>query len=144
MGPWFHKTLAVLRGRNAQSTPAAVILEQLNEPRPLPMGRKEFDEWADRLISGALVTADAPSQKFALANMLLHLGPTESHKPDAHFIHSLRKFAVNQVADAVRKELHEEAKARTAAEEAAKSDEQKAVEESGEATLRRIGVAKAT
>jgi hypothetical protein len=52
-------------------------------------------------------------QKFALANALMHLGPTESHKPDAFFIHSLRKFAINQVADTVRKELHAAAKART-------------------------------
>lgn len=114
------------------------IVLQMQEARPLPMGRADFDEWARRIISGALIP-DAEgnvyqeymenndpaskysiffeSQKFALANMLLHLGPTESHKPDAFFIHSLRKFAINQVADAVRKELHEAAKARTAAEE---------------------------
>ncbi len=144
---------AVVR-RNAKSTSAKVILKQMNEPRPLPMGRAEFEEWSDRIISGALIKPNCAadedpvrlieSQKFALANMLMHLGPTESHKPDAHFIHSLRKFAVNQVADTVRKELHEAAKARTAAEEAAKPEAQKAVEEAGEATLRRIGAANAT
>jgi tRNA nucleotidyltransferase (CCA-adding enzyme) len=99
----------------------------MNESRPLPMGRQEFEEWSERIISGALLKGkvevdDAQvfieSQKFALANMLMHLGPTESHKPDAFFIHSLRKFAINQVADTIRKELHEAAKARTAAEEA--------------------------
>jgi hypothetical protein len=116
---------------------------QMLDPMPLPMGRKEFDEWAVRIISGALVPNEdgmyvyhnypdatdeqkrkldifLDSQMFALANMLLHLGPTESHKPDAFFIHSLRKFAVNQVADTVRKQLHEVAKARTKAEEDAK------------------------
>ncbi len=113
------------------------------------MGRTEFDLWSDRIIAGAMIQPNAPedenkeifiqSQKFALANMLMHLGPTESHKPDAHFIHSLRKFAINQVADIIRKELHEAAKARTAAEEAAKSDVQKEVEAKGEATLHRIG-----
>lgn len=112
------------------------IKVQMNEPRPLPMGRKEFEEWSDRIISGALIPNAAgkvfqiaglegdeddyavhyESQQFALANMLMHLGPTESHKPDAYFIHSLRKFAINQVADTIRKELHEKAKARTQAQ----------------------------
>lgn len=96
------------------------ILEQMGERRPLPMGRTEFEEWSDRIISGALVSADKESLKFALANLLLHLGPTESHKEDAFFIHSLRKFAVNQVADAIRVEIRDKAKARLAAEEAAK------------------------
>jgi hypothetical protein len=62
-------------------------------------------------MSGALVSADVSSQQYALANLLLHLGPTESHKPDAFFIHSLRKFAVNQVADEIRKELYAARKA---------------------------------
>ncbi len=121
---WFS-FLAKVFGKNTQATPKSVILDQMHEARPLPMGRKEFDEWSDRIVGGALIPGGADNlqafveaQKFSLANMLMHLGPTESHKPDAYFIHSLRKFAVNQVADAVRKELHEAAKARTAAEEA--------------------------
>lgn len=113
----------------------------MHEPRPLPMGRREFDEWADRIISGALVPNAIPaSQRAAIASMILHLGPHESHKPDAHFIHALRKGAVNQVAHAVFLELQDEAKKRTAEEEAEKL---KAVEASGEATLRRIGTATA-
>jgi len=122
-----HKLFSKAIGRNVRLTPASVIVDQLNEPRPLPMGRAEFGEWSNRIISGALLSGGSEdpqvfqdSQRYALANMLLHLGPTESHKPDAFFIHSLRKFAVNQVADTIRKELHDAAKARTAAEEAAK------------------------
>lgn len=118
-----------LLGRNLASTPKEVIIDQMNEPRALPMGLSEFHQWSDRIISGAVVPGGKEdpevflqSQKFALANMLMHLGPTESHKPDAFFIHSLRKFAVNQVADTIRKELHEAAKARTAAEEAKKAE----------------------
>lgn len=138
------KILPKIIGRNFASTPKDVIIDQMNEVRPLPMGRLEFDAWSDRIISGALVPGggDSPeifleSQKFALANMLLHLGPTESHKPDAFFIHSLRKFAVNQVADTVRKELHEQAKLRTAAEEAAKKvrDDQERAEGPSEALV---------
>ncbi len=124
---WFYYLLARLTGKNHKSMPKELIVDQMNEPRPLPMGRRDFSEWSDRIISGALVPGGTEdplifidSQKFALANMLMHLGPTESHKPDAFFIHSLRKFAVNQVADSVRKELHEAAKLRTEAEEAAK------------------------
>lgn len=115
---------AKLTGKNFHSTPKETIIDQMNEPRPLPMGRKEFDEWSDRIISGALLPPSKEdsailleTQKFALASMIMHLGPTESHKPDAFFIHSLRKGAINQVAHAVSKELHEAAKARTQADE---------------------------
>lgn len=121
---WFFSFLSKFFQSNFSFTPKEVILDQLNEPRSLPMGRSEFEEWAHRIISGALLPGGKEdpaifydSQKFALANLLLHLGPTESHKPDAFFIHSLRKFAVNQVADTIRVELREAAKARTAAHE---------------------------
>ena len=33
--------------------------------------------------------------------MLMALGPTEDHKPDSFFIHSLRKAAANEVAHSV-------------------------------------------
>lgn len=115
----WHKTIAKVRGKNLNSTPRAVIVDQMNEPRPLPMGRADFHEWAVRIISGALIPggednpeAHIEGQKFALADCLTHLGPTESHKPDAYFIHVLRKFAINQVAITMRRELHEAAKAR--------------------------------
>lgn len=135
---WFFSVLAKIFGSNCELTPKEVILDQMNEPRALPMGKAEFISWSDRIISGALIPNEkgltaldsdtlweghhrwqifVDSQRFALANLLLHLGPTESHKPDAFFIHSLRKFAVNQVADAVRVELRDAAKARTALEE---------------------------
>lgn len=140
-----HSLASCWSGKNSVHTPPDVIIDQMNEPRPLPMGMADFEAWSARIIAGALLPGgeDAPdkfrdSQTFALANMLLHLGPTESHKPDAFFIHSLRKFAVNQIADAVRKDLHDRAKARTAAEEEAqKSELQKEAESAAEATLAR-------
>ncbi len=105
---------------NSEDTPSHEILEQMLEPRPLPMGRKEFDAWSDRIISGALIPgATAASQKWALAEMIMHLKPTDSHCPDAHFIHCLRKSAANQVAYAVMEELRAAEKARLAAEEEA-------------------------
>lgn len=104
--------------RNTRLTPVKTILEQMQERRPLPMGVKAFHEWADRIISGACVPgATVESQKFALADMILHLGPTESHKEDAYFIHCMRKYAVNQVADAMRKEIRDAAKERLAKEQ---------------------------
>ncbi len=122
----FYAIWAILRGKNSGNTPKGVIVDQMNERRALPTGMQEFHEWADRIISGALLSADVESQKYSLANMLLHLGPTESYKEDAFFIHSLRKFAVNQIADAVRKDIHEQVKSRLAVEEAAKATEEAA------------------
>ena len=101
---------------NSPSTSVHTILRQMNEPRPLPMGQKEFVEWSDRIISGAMVpTEDKETLVGILAAMLMQLGPTESHKPDAFFIHSLRKAAVNEVAHAnfqeLKKRKEEKAKA---------------------------------
>lgn len=100
--------------------------KQMTERRPLPLGRKEFMEWTDRIISGAGLLADVRSQRFVLSDLLLHLGPQEDHKEDAFFIHSMRKFAVNQVAIAMRDELKAEQKAELAAKEAADKAEAEA------------------
>lgn len=88
--------------KNSALTPKGVILTQMEEMRPLPMGMKEFEEWSNRIIAGALIpTEDETSLKAALAAMLMALGPTEDHKPDSYFIHSLRKAAANEVAHSV-------------------------------------------
>jgi hypothetical protein len=111
---------ARLLGRNLASTPVSTIKAQMSEPRPLPLGKQEFEEWSDRIISGALIPGvTAESQKWALANGLLHLGPTESHKPDAFFIHTLRKNCINQVAFAMMEEIKDAQKAREAEAKAA-------------------------
>lgn len=75
--------------------------------KSLPIGRKEFDSWSDRIIEVASVTAEKESQKFSLAAMLMHLGPTEAFKEDAFFALSLRKAAVNQTAHSMMEELKE-------------------------------------
>ncbi len=113
---WWYRLMAKLFGRNSNKTPAAVITGQMQEPRPLPLNRPQWEEWCSRIISGALLEADVESLRFSLANMLLHLGPTESHKPDAYFIHSLRKYAVNQVAVTVANEIKQAQIARIEAE----------------------------
>lgn len=131
----WYAFVAKILGRNLNSTPKEVILDQMHEPRPLPMGRQEFEEWAGRIISGALVPggdddkeAFIDSQKFALAEMIMHLGKTESHKPDAYFIHTLRKGAVNQVAHTFMVELKakHEARKKAQAEAAAPAETPKA------------------
>lgn len=106
---------------NTDETSIQTILDQMLEKRPLPTGMDEFEEWSDRIISGTLLQADADSQKFALAEMLLHLNPTNDHECDGYFIKALRKSAVNQIADAKRRELRDKAKARLKAEEEAKA-----------------------
>lgn len=121
MRNWFHRLWAQLLGSNSSATPPDVIKQQMNEPRPLPMGKAEFNEWSDRIISGALVPADRTSLKFALAEMIMHLKPTQSHCEDAYFIHCLRKGAANQVAYAVMEELRNERKAALAKQESAQA-----------------------
>ena len=80
----------------------SLIVEQMNEPRALPIGMTEFEAWADRIILGAMLPEGVGRDGliFTLSSMILSLGPTESHKPDAHFIHGLRKAAANQIAHA--------------------------------------------
>ena len=86
---------------NDANTSKAEIVRQMNEPRPLPMGQQEFMEWSNRIISGCLIPTDNPeSLRGILCSMIMALPPTESHKPDAYFIHSLRKAAANEVANA--------------------------------------------
>lgn len=99
---WLHVFVSWLLGRNTAATPASVIGAQLLEPRPLPMGVKEFHEWSDRIISGAMIPgATVRDQKFALAGMVMHTKPTESFVADGYFIQSLRKVASNQVCHAM-------------------------------------------
>lgn len=95
------------------------FLKDWTEKKPLPMGRADFEAWSNRIISAAMVSADAESQKFALSDMILHLGPTEDHKEDAFFIKMLRKVAVNQIANAIREEIRDKVKLKIAEEEAA-------------------------
>jgi hypothetical protein len=110
---WFHKAKAAVTGKNSEATPVAVIAKQIFDPRQLPLGAQEFEKWSDRIISGLpTLLADPKSQKFALAQMIMHLGPQESHKPDVFFLKSLLKAASNQVAYAYIAEVQAEQKAK--------------------------------
>lgn len=96
------------------------LIKDWTEKKPLPLGRSEFEAWSDRIIAAANIGADVDSQKFALADMITHLGPAEDHRDDAYFIKTLRKVAVNQVALDVMREKKEAHKAKLAAAEALK------------------------
>jgi len=83
----------------------------LLERQPLPIGRIQFHEWADRIIAAANVNASERSLKNTLAVMLMHLGPTEAFKEDGYFVLALRKAAVQETAHAMMVEYQEQKKA---------------------------------
>lgn len=93
-------------------------LKEVSKKRPLPVGLTEFHEWADRIIEIADLEATPESQKYTLANLILHMKPTEAFCEDAYFVGSLRKAASNQVADYYRQKVYPEVKERLAKEEA--------------------------
>lgn len=118
--------------KNTADTSVEEIVEQLQEKRPLPLGMTEFNEWFDRLWSGAMITGEPGkerelelSARNVLANEIIHLPSGQTHEADIYFINRLRKVAANQVAlsvvDASKKELMEIMQAKKAAEEAAKA-----------------------
>lgn len=81
-------------------------IKYLKEPRPLPLGRKEFNAWAEEILRLAEVPGlTEESGKFALSEMILHVKPTQSFESYGHFVHSLRKGAANQVAHVIFQEL---------------------------------------
>jgi hypothetical protein len=80
----------------------------------LPVGKTEFNEFADRIIAKAGQFADRDSMVWALAMELIHAPPTTQFS-DEYFIQRMRKAAANQVASAVVNEIKEKQ-----AEEAAK------------------------
>lgn len=135
---WFSRTFL---GKNTKYTSVSTIVSQLNEPRPLPTGVTEWKAFSERILSGSLFQADKESYEYVLANMILTLGPTESHKPDAYFIHGLKKVAANQIADARRKELWEAKKKRDETDKLAKQAEE--ANKPAEATLERAEALKA-
>jgi hypothetical protein len=87
------------------------ITEQMLEKRPLPIGMTQFNSWSDRIISGAMVEASKRSLRWTLAEMVLHLNPTEAFREDAHFILKLRKAAVNETCAQVMRDIKEEQEA---------------------------------
>lgn len=89
---------------NDELTPIGEIVDQLQEMRPLPLGRQEFEDWFNRIWSGALVKGEPGkeeelmlSARNVLANEVHHLPAGQTHQTDIYFINRLRKVAANQV-----------------------------------------------
>lgn len=98
------------------------ITQAMLERRALPIGKTKFEEWSDRIIAGAMIDASIRSQKWTLAEQVLHLSPTEAFKEDAYFILRLRKAAVNETVHAMMVEIktQQEAEKKLAEETAPK------------------------
>lgn len=70
-------------------------------PSPLPVGVTEFQSWADTIIDTyTLPTQDRDSVHYALATMILHLGPTVAYKSNWYFVLSIHSACAKQVAGA--------------------------------------------
>lgn len=109
---------------------------------PLPCGVGSFENWSDLIIYKANVEADHDSQKFALATMILSLGPTDAFKEDEYFVKALIKGAANQIAQNRMEYYKNKFKEKMNAEvEAQKSSLKLVADEKPSADSQNIGVA---
>lgn len=96
------------------------------ENRKLPTGVAEFDQLLIDLkteYGAELPTVDDESLKFVLASSIMHLGPTEAHKPLEFFYETIVAGAAKQVAHHVFRDTKLKQEAKAKAEEAAKQQE---------------------
>lgn len=109
-------------------------------PTKLPVGRTEFESWANDIFELSGNYADKDSMEAALCQMLIHLAPAKNSRyqtpaafvPKHHFVCALRKGAANQVASVIYMEIVERSKQKAAEETAAKQKEQATVSDGKE------------
>lgn len=90
----------------------------------LPRGASDFNAFIESILY-AYNLPNSRSYHFAIATMVMHMGPQETHKHKSFFAKALYKSMSNQVAfqiiqdakDAERKEQEEQAKEAQAAKE---------------------------
>lgn len=75
-------------------------------PHKLPKSVKEFDLLAMR-VCDAYGMEYNDSYRHAIATMIMHMGPLETHKSLKYFASSLKKSAANQIAYQVIQDLRE-------------------------------------
>lgn len=93
-------------------------------PAKLPVGVSEFESFIQRLEDTYdLPTKDKDSIRFAVASIIMHLGPQAGFKPLLYFYLTLRSGAAKQVAGSVFYDI--KTRQKEAAEQAAKSNELK-------------------
>lgn len=100
---------------NDDETTIEEIKAQLQEKRALPLGRTEFNEFCDRIWSGALLTSEPGQERLLrlsvsslLADEIMHLPGGQTHESDLYFINRARKLAANQIAHTIKQEIHKE------------------------------------
>lgn len=76
-------------------------------PTRLPVGMTEFNAWSQDIIDTFEVggIADNDSLKWALAGIIMALGPTKAYVPKLYFFLVLVKSASNQIASGFMYEL---------------------------------------
>lgn len=67
-------------------------------PRQLPKTTDEFNAFCDEIIATYPGIPDDDDTRFAIATMMMHLGPLTTHMSHAYFIKSLYKSFTNEVA----------------------------------------------
>lgn len=87
-------------------------------PSAVPIGRTDFDTWATSIID-TYQFPDNDSVRFALASIVMHMGPTSAYKPKYYFALVIKAGAAKQVAASVFQDI----KNKQVAEAAAKSSE---------------------
>ena len=97
-------------------------------PTKLPTGMSEFEAWSNDIIELTGPLAEPTSLKFALADMILRIGPLKNDKyqtipgsvPKNYFVQALRKIASSQIASGVLHQIKvdQEAAQKAAAEKA--------------------------
>lgn len=90
---------------NDENTPVEEIKEQLKEMRPLPLGMTAFEEFFQRIWSGALLKSEPGKEEFLkhsirvlLADEVVYLPGSQTHQHDLYFINRARKLCANQIA----------------------------------------------
>ena len=94
------------------------LKEELMEKKALPLSRPLFDAMFERVWNYAEIPHQEgfeeylkKSARHAVANMIMHLSPTEDFKEDAYFVKALRKACVNEVSYAIIEEIKAQKKA---------------------------------
>lgn len=87
-------------------------------PSALPVGMTGFEAWADSIQETyKLPTEDKDTVRFALASMIMHLGPQDATKSKYFFVLSLRAGAAKQIAGAYFYEIKQKQQAASKANE---------------------------
>lgn len=92
-------------------------------PTAVPMGVSDFNDWADSIIN-LYGFPNNDSVRFALATIIMHLGPTAAYKSKHYFAVTIKAAAAKQVAGQVFQDLKAKQQAKQEADKAAQTQPQ--------------------